>query len=110
MRHRLAIILVALGAGGTLYAAWALHRASDAVLVRDMSWPRPTPYPDGWIAALNGWYDARHPASGDSLKLHGEFPRVRLTIVVILALGLWLLVVGVRMAAAQRHREPGRGA
>ncbi len=110
MRHHLALILVAVGAVGSLYAAWSLHRAGDEVLMQDMSWPRAFPYPDGWIADLNRWYDARYPAPPGSLKLHGEFLRVRLTIGVALAIGVLLLGIGVKMGAARRLREPGRGA
>lgn len=109
MRRHLAILFVVLGTGGTWYAAWALHRASDAVLVRDASWPRPVPDPDGWIAALNDWYDARYPAPPDTLKIHGELPRVRLTLGIVLAAGLSFLAAGVKMRAASRLREAKRG-
>ena len=61
MRQRLSILLVALGTMGMLYFAWALHRASDRVLVGDVNWPRPWPDPDRWLAALNDWYDLRNP-------------------------------------------------
>jgi hypothetical protein len=108
--HRLAIILVALGAGGSLYGARALHRVSDAVLAGDMSWPRPSPYPDAWLAALNDWYDARYPVPPDLLKRHGELSRIRLTVGVALAVCLLLIVVGMRMGAARRLRGLWRGA
>src|SRR5262245_59534603 len=110
MRHYVATILFALGVAGSLYAAWALHRAGEPVLRREMNWPQPAPYPDGWIAALNGWYDARYPASPGSLKLHGERPRVRLTIKFAIVGCLLLSMVGVRMGAVQRHRGLGRRA
>jgi hypothetical protein len=61
-----------LGGLGTAYLGWALHRMGDRILVEDDAWPRAWPYPDGWLWALNGWYDARHPVRGDSVKLHGE--------------------------------------
>ena len=49
MRQRLSIFLVALGTMGMLYSAWALHRVSDRVLVDDVNWLRPRPYPDPWL-------------------------------------------------------------
>jgi hypothetical protein len=109
-RHHAAILLVAFGAVTSSYTAWALHRASDAVLVRDMSWPRPAPYPDAWIAVLNRRYDALYPAPPDHLKIHGESPRVRLTIGAALALGLFSLAMGVRMGPTSRRRAPESGA
>jgi len=101
MRHRLALILVSVGTIGVPYFAWALHRVSDAVLVGEMSWPLPWPYPDRWLAALNDWYDARSPSPPDTIKLHGEFPRVRVTIGLALvgclfwaAAGATLVLIG----------------
>ena len=41
----------------------------------NQSWPRPWPYPDRWLSAVERWFDARNPASPDSIKLHGEFAR-----------------------------------
>ena len=68
------------------YAGWSLHRISAAVMVREgNSWPRAWPYPDGWLLALNDWYDARYPAARGTVKLHGEIDRVQLTLLVVLA-------------------------
>jgi hypothetical protein len=105
MRKYEAIALLVVGMVGTLYFAWAFHRASDAVLVSDLSWPRPAPYPDGWILALNHWFDLRHPAPPDSLKLHGEFPRVRLAIGIALAGFVFWLAAGLRIGATLGRRD-----
>jgi hypothetical protein len=102
MRHRLSIFLIAVGGIGSPYFAWALHRVSDTVLVRDMAWPRSWPYPDRWLAVLNAWYDARHPAPPDSLKIHGELPQVRASVTLVLVACLFWLAAGVRMRLAGR--------
>lgn len=102
MRHHLAVILVAFGVVGSCYCAWALHRISDEVLFNDVDWPRSWPYPDRGLAALHAWYDAAYPAPRDSLKLHGELPRVQLTVQGTLAFSLLVLVAGVGMGATRR--------
>src|SRR3954452_2483177 len=102
MRHRLSLLLVAIGGIGSLYFAWALHRVSTEVLVGDMAWPRPWPYPDRWLAVLHAWYYARHPAPPDVLKIHGELAQVRGSVGLVLVACLFWLAAGVRMWLAGR--------
>lgn len=96
MYRRMPILVAFLGMCGSLYCAWALHRVSADVLMSDTAWPQPWPYPDNWLAALNDWYDARYPAAAGSIKLHAEFPRVRMT--VARALAMCLLTVFMALA------------
>src|SRR5688572_21222905 len=85
MRRPLCIVLFLVGAMIASYAGWSLHRISAEVMIDEgNSWPRAWPYPDGWLVALNGWYDARHPAPSGKVNLHGEIARVQLTLVVVL--------------------------
>ena len=111
MRNRLSMILVIPALLGVIYCAWSLHRASFSILIGDPQWPRPCPYPDQWLAALNDWYDARNPPSPDSLKLHGEWDRVRVTVALALASCFWVLVisivrVGVPSWLPRKRRSP----
>jgi hypothetical protein len=93
MRRSNLLMLTLIGLLSTLYFAWACYRLSDRVLVTDQSWPRPWPYPDRWLSAVEGWLDVRNPPAADNIKLHGEFASLRLLILVPLALSLQALVV-----------------
>jgi hypothetical protein len=73
LRRVTGILAVILGAAVFVYFAWAAHRL-DAII--EPGWPRPWPYPDGWLLALNNYYDAKYPAPPRAIKLHEEFPRV----------------------------------
>jgi hypothetical protein len=80
------MVLFLVGAMIASYAGWSLHRMSAEVMVDEgNNWPRTWPYPDGWLVALNDWYDARYPAPRGTVKLHGGIARVQLTLVVVLA-------------------------
>jgi hypothetical protein len=105
MHRRLALILISVGGIGSLYLLWVMHRVSWAVLVDDAGWPRPFPYPDGWLAALHDWFDTRNPAPPGNVKLHGEFSKVRLTVGAIWASCLPLMAWGLKWAAAQPTRR-----
>ena len=75
------------------YFAWSWHRLTVKVIVMDPSWPRPWPYPDGWLSAVERWFDARNPAGPNAIKIHGEFDRVRVLILSALATSLHVLAV-----------------
>ncbi|HVX14098.1 MAG TPA: hypothetical protein VHC22_23130 [Pirellulales bacterium] len=49
---------------------------------------------------MHDWYDARNPAPPGMLKLHGELPRVRLSVGVLLALFCNTVVLGAAMRLA----------
>jgi len=111
VRHRLSMILWIPALLGFLYCAWSLHRTSFSILMGDREWPRPWPYPDQGLAALNDWYDARNLPPPDSLKMHGEWDRVRATVGLILVSCLWVLAVSsVRMGVpvGLRHKMEER--
>jgi hypothetical protein len=80
---KLSLILMILGILGLLYFGWAQYRMGPSGML-DKKWPRPFPYPDTWLNALNNWYDARYPAPPGHIKLHGEIFRVRATLYIIL--------------------------
>ncbi len=95
VRHRCSMILVIPALMGVIYCAWLLHRTSFSIIIGDPQWPRSCPYPDQWLLALNDWYDARNPAPPDSLKLHGEWDRVRATVALVLTSCVWMLVISI---------------
>jgi hypothetical protein len=72
------------------YFGWAWERVGHYVLVKDQKWPRPFPYPDQWLWALNNYFDAKYPARPGEIKLHAEIDRVRL--VLLIALGSLTLI------------------
>ena len=93
MRSSLYLTLIFFGLLGTIYSAWSWNRVSERVIVEDRRWPRSWPYPDEWISALEPWFDARNPVvAKDSIKLHGEFGRVRFLIAAGLATCLQVTV------------------
>jgi len=85
--RRLSWTLAAASLIVTAYLAWGMYRTTY-----QLEWlGRGFPHPDPAIITLERWYDARNPLrTPGSLKLHGEFPRVRFAIglatVVLLAL------------------------
>jgi hypothetical protein len=95
VRRQRWMILVIPALLGVICCTWSLHRTSDAVLSFDPFWPRPWPYPDQWLAALNDWYDARNPPPPDSLKIHGEWGRVQATVAMAIISCFWLLVISI---------------
>jgi hypothetical protein len=95
VRHRRSMILAIPALLGVIYCAWSLHRTSFSILTGDPQWPRPGPYPDQWLVELNDWYDNRNLPPSDSIKLHGEWDRVRVTVALVLASCLWVLVIRV---------------
>lgn len=99
------LIFIFIGLLGTLYFAWAWHRVSDRVLVTDPSWPRPWPYPDRWLSAVEQWLDARNPAPRNHIKLHGEFAHLRAMILAPLALSLQALVFSAVIFKRRGHRR-----
>ena len=73
LRRVTGILAVIIGAAVFVYFSWAAHRIES---LNDPQWPRPSPYPDSWLLALNDYYDAKYPVTGPYVKLHGEFRRV----------------------------------
>ena len=94
------LCLAIVGGLGTAYFGWALHRISNRVIVHDDHWPRPAPYPDAWMTALNDWYDRRYPAPG-FIKIHGELDRVWLTVLACFAIFFAVFAVGFAPLARQ---------
>ncbi len=70
--RRAASVLLAIMSAATLYLIWAHRRTLDFIMGLDHG----VPYPDPWIRRLERWFDARHPVTPGSLKMHGEFYRV----------------------------------
>ncbi len=90
-----------------LYSAWALHRVSSALLVEDMAWPRPWPYPDRWLSRCHDWLDALYPAGPGMLKIHGEFPRIRWLLGFALVVSLIYLVGGIGLCLRPKAFRQG---
>jgi hypothetical protein len=95
VRHRCSIIVAIPALVGVIYCVWSLHRTSFSILTGDPQWPRPFPYPDQSLVALNDWYDTRNPPLPDFIKLHGEWDRVRVTVGLVLASCVWMLVISI---------------
>ena len=74
LRRVTGILAVIIGATVFVYFSWAAQRMDAAFT--EPQWPRPAPYPDRWLLALNDYYDAKYPVTGPYIKLHGEFLRV----------------------------------
>jgi hypothetical protein len=106
-------------AGGLLTAAylgWAHHRMSYEVLRSDRGWPRPWPYPDGWLHRWERRLDAadrrRSAELGHTgLKIEGEEFAVRIRVGGGAVGGLLVAAVGlVPWAVRHRRRAAARGA
>lgn len=54
----------------TCFLLWMRYRW--LAMYWDDYWPRPSPYPDGLLSQFHDWIDAKYPAPGGVLKLHGE--------------------------------------
>jgi len=103
MGRRAGIWLTAFGLFGVLYFGWAQHRADLATVAKDPQWPRGDPYPDARLSDLNEIFDARHPVkSADSIKLHGEFARVRATVFCFLFGFAMITGAGIKILVAAR--------
>jgi hypothetical protein len=71
---------------------WCILRCSGHTFVLDgRQWPRPFPYPDKALYALERFYDAKFPAGPRMIKIKGEFPRVQAT---LLLASMFPLIVG----------------
>ena len=56
------------------YLCWAWHRTTGSVFISDSAlWPRPWPYPDGWLYRWEQHLDAARPALPGTIKLAGEW-------------------------------------
>lgn len=96
-----ALAFLVLCASISVYLLWTFHRTCSE------SWsegPRGFPYPDRVLYALNEWFDARHPVTGDAIKLHWEWPRV--TYVVGIAMILSIIATGFCSALLARASSP----
>lgn len=98
------IILTVLGIIGLIYFGWAQYRMGPAGML-DKNWPRPFPYPDPWLNALNDWYDARYPVPPGYIKIHGEIFRVRMTLWWILFVCAGIVSVGIGPSIWRLVRE-----
>jgi hypothetical protein len=96
LRRVTGILAVTIGVAVFVDFAWAAHRIGfDAV--REPGWPRPFPYPDAWLLALNDYYDAKYPVTGPYMKLHGELPRVMRDVTCASLAGAAVCVAGLGM-------------
>jgi hypothetical protein len=94
-RQLLGALVVVWGLTGSTYLAWCQHRVSFPVLMHDSAWPRPSPYPDRWLAR---WYDrinAANPVPPGHVKMEGEWYELQARLraytllpVVVIALGV----------------------
>ncbi len=72
-----------------LYLGWAHHRAVEHM---PFVYPQyhaelpPYPYPDRWLNHFHNLLDDLRPVPPGTLKMHGELPRVRLTLSVSMLL------------------------
>ena len=102
---------ISAGIVASVYSYWALDRVSERVFVLEDDWPRPWPYPDPWLSRFERWLDQRYLVARGSIKLHGEFSRVRHTLSGCIAGGVPILKGGILLdiAAYRRPRKPHRG-
>jgi hypothetical protein len=99
-RRLLGTLVVLWGLAAGAYLMWCQHRVSFPVLMDDRAWPRPWPYPDGW---LNRWYDridAEYPAPPGGIRscpetryrLQGRLWAYTVSTFIIIAIGLAFVV------------------
>ena len=94
MWHRFLILVAIIGVLGASYFMWALHRINPATFIPEgRAWPRPFPYPDNWLLALNNYYDRRYPPLRREIKTRSEIYRVQQT--VMLAVGFFGVMAAV---------------
>jgi hypothetical protein len=98
--RRFPVLLIVLGFLGALYFGWALSRITGEW---DDQFPRPWPYPDGWLGVLNHWLVMRYPASPGFLNLDGEIETIRLMLKAWI--GVCLLGLGVGVGILFRRRR-----
>jgi hypothetical protein len=98
LRRVTGILALIIGATVFVYFSWAAQRMDAAFT--EPQWPRPSPYPDRWLLALNDYYDAKYPVTGPYFKLHGEWSRVMRDVtyasragVIVCAAGLLMLLL-----------------
>lgn len=96
-RRRLGLLIVLTALANSGYWGWCQYRISEYVLVREESWPRAWPYPDGWLDRWHSRQYARVRAQG-LIPFHGEWDTLRawmllghLTSVMVGGLGVVLL-------------------
>lgn len=75
--HKTWAILLLASSLALVLLGFGWQRISSLEAFRDPKWPRPFPYPDRLLYRLERYYDAKYPAPPDSIKIHGEFPRVQ---------------------------------
>ena len=100
------MVLLAIVLAATLYLIWAHHRTWYFANGLDHG----IPYPDPWIIRLERWFDARHPVTPGSLKMHGEFYRVAFILGLLIlifagATGFLLGLLWNRPGAAEASRR-----
>jgi hypothetical protein len=78
----LLILFLLISSVSLCYLLWAYKRTIYGECF--ISGPREWPYPDKVLLELNNWYDIRYPASPNSFKIHGEIPRVIITIEIFI--------------------------
>jgi hypothetical protein len=59
------------------YFAWASYRWDLWDIAHDRSWPHALPYPYQWLMAREHSWDLAKPAAPGTIKMTGEFARVR---------------------------------
>jgi len=72
-RPNLAICIFVIGLLVTSYLCWCLDRSSLNAFAP--GWPRPWPYPDGWLAWWEKQMDLAHPPPPGFFKMDGEWQR-----------------------------------
>src|SRR5262245_47758071 len=78
MRFRIvSAVLAVISLLAATYLGWCRHRISAEVFVHEEAWPRPWPYPDGWLERWVREVDAAHPAPPGTIKVEAETERVR---------------------------------
>jgi hypothetical protein len=112
-------ITASLMVGATLvaiYMAWATQRISPSVLAGDDRWPRPWPYPDGWLFAWERKLESTRQFFPIESKGMGQTERLMVRVrrlewsaggVAATSALVWMLVC---WRASSRHRLTGAAA
>jgi len=110
MKSRGPIALIVVGTLGGLYLLWAMHRIEpQTFMVEGNAWPRPFPYPDMWLSAMNDFYDRLNPVPPGTVKMHGEIQRVQQTLLVGILIAIVLSGTGTALLAYRRFQLRRRG-